>query len=267
MDPTCHPLLFFLFFLCTLSSSSNSLPPLHELRETGHRHRGLPALPPPRPALGGARRSALPCRRPGSASAPPLLLPHARVLPVARRPPRGRPPRPPLRRARRPPLGSGRRGRAAARLAGAPPALLAVPLLGSGRRGRAAARLGRPRLGPPLLPLPRARRCHPLGARPRPRPCSSPRAASPPAVLQRAVVAPRRAAQHAPFQCRSSALPALALLAQCFRAAERDGRPTPSKWVGVVRSIWTDHSDPDLQRIYLFWVQPNPSQTSDQTRV
>ena len=90
-----------------------------------------------------------------------------------------------------PPLGSGRRGRAAARLAGAPPALLAVPLLGSGRRGRAAARLGRPRLGPPLLPLPRARRCHPLGARPRPRPCSSPRAASP---ARRSPTAPRRLA-------------------------------------------------------------------------
>ena len=35
-------------------------------------------------------------------------------------------------------------------------------------------------------------------------------------------------------------------------------RTTPSKWVGVVRSIWADHSDPDLRGIFPLGDEPNP---------
>jgi len=126
-----------------------------------HGHILLGAARSPRP---GAARPRRPPDEPRAAAAAPLARPvPVPLAPAVRRPPLARP----------------------------VPVLLAVPLLGSGRRGRAAARLGRPRLGPPLLPLPRARRCHPLGARPRPRPCSSPRAASP---ARRSPTAPRRLA-------------------------------------------------------------------------
>ncbi|XP_039787740.1 wiskott-Aldrich syndrome protein homolog 1-like [Panicum virgatum] len=139
-------------------------------------------------------------------------------------------------------------------------AAAAAPLLGSAvllplcspSRCSARAAAAAPLLGSAvLLPLCSPSRCSARAAAPPSAPSSPvpPARCSPPAPPL--LLAPRGLAGSPLAHCSSPARPARP-------RPQRDGRPTPSKWVGVVRSIWADHSDPHLRGIYLFGAEPNP---------
>jgi len=126
------------------------------------------------------------------------------------------------------------------------------------RRPRTARRLDEPPPPPPPPPQ-RALPGQAAAAIPAPRPTAPPRRAA--AVVpapRHAGRRPRAAPRRPPSSCspcvaplRSHGRPPLALPRLPSPLATRYRANTACKWVGVVRSIWADHPNPDLRGIYL----------------
>ena len=218
MDPTCHPLLFFSFFSLCTLSSSSSSP------TSAPRARLRPAPPCTRRPC-----PAPPCtRRRCSAGHAPALRSARAGTPAA--PARRSDHRAPVLR---PPPRAGASSAPARRStrrvpARCPPLRVAPP-------PRRRSSLLRPELDE-------------LGRRAPPCSVRSSAGAAPPSSAGSST----NLAGAAPLSsARSPSLPRPPLHA-------RGRRTTPSKWVGVVRSIWADHSDPDLRGIFPLGDEPNP---------